>query len=256
MDPCRDDGELLLHAVRVRADGLTEIARELKRIGIRLDARPALRSRDAEDVGNEVQVLDAAHEIVQVRVVRDVGEQLLAGQRLGFDRVPADRDLARIKLQDTDGRLERRRLAGAVVADEAVDLARRDVQAQIIDGLFLTISLGKMLNIEHGVSSRSLRRCVPALLSHFLVHYTPAQCAAATDFSLFKKCVRFAGRIRALSVRECFSCADNHAKKFLRRGHFAARRLYFRFRRGIVRAERPRQKFYGGVCCGDPTAGI
>jgi hypothetical protein len=142
------------------------------------------------------------------------------------------------------------------VADKAVDLARRDVQAQIIDGLFLTISLGKMLNIEHGVSSQSLHRHTLALLSHYLVHYTPAQCAAATDFSLFKKCVRFAGRIRALSVRECFSRADNHAKKFLRRGHFAARRLYFRFRRGIVRAERPRQKFYGGVCCGDPTAGI
>ena len=153
MDPRGDDGELLLHAVRIRADRLTEIARELKCVGIRLDARPALRSRDAEDVGNEVQVLDAAHEIVQVRVVRDVGKQLLAGQRLGLDGVPADRDLARVKLQDADGRLERRRLAGAVVADEAVDLARRDVQAQIVDGLFLTISLGKVLNIEHGVSS-------------------------------------------------------------------------------------------------------
>ena len=139
--------------MRVRADGLTEIARELKRIGIRLDARPALRGRDAEDVGNEVQVLDAAHEIVQIRIVRDVGKQLLAGQRLCFDRVTANRDLARVELQDADGRLERRRLAGAVVADKAVDLARRNVQAQIIDGLFLTISLGKMLNIEHGVSS-------------------------------------------------------------------------------------------------------
>ena len=44
-------------------------------------------------------------------------------------------------------------LSVVVVADEAVDLARRDVQAQIVDGLFLTISLGKVLNIEHGVSS-------------------------------------------------------------------------------------------------------
>ena len=153
VDPRRDDGELLLHAVRVRADRLTEIARELECVGIRLYARPALRGRDAENVGNEVQVLDAAHEIVQIRIVRDVGEQLLAGQRLGLDGVPADRDLARVKLQDADGRLERRRLAGAVVADEAVDLARRDVQAQVVDGPFLAVGLGKMLNVEHDVSS-------------------------------------------------------------------------------------------------------
>ena len=87
MDPRRDDGELLLHAVRVRADRLTEIARELECVGIRLYARPALRGRDAENVGNEVQVLDAAHEIVQIRIVRDVGEQLLAGQRLRYQRI-------------------------------------------------------------------------------------------------------------------------------------------------------------------------
>ena len=37
-----------------------------------------------------------------MRVVRDVGKQPLAGQRLGLDGVPADRDLARIKLQDAD----------------------------------------------------------------------------------------------------------------------------------------------------------
>ena len=136
MDPRRDDGELLLHAVRVRADRLRQIARELECVGIRLDARPAFRGRDAENVGNEVQVLDAAHEIVQIRIVRDVGEQPLAGQRLGLDGVPADRDLA-----------------GAVVADEAVDLARRDVQAQVVDGPFLAVGLGKMLNVEHDVSS-------------------------------------------------------------------------------------------------------
>ena len=132
VDPRRDDGELLLHAVRVRADRLTEITRELECVGIRLDARPALRGRNAENVGNEVQVLDAAHEIVQIRIVRDVGEQLLAGQRLGLDGVPADRDLARVKLQDADGRLERRRLAGAVVADEGAELRRAGITTGII----------------------------------------------------------------------------------------------------------------------------
>ena len=154
MDPRGDDGELLLHAVRIRADGLTEVARELERIGQRLDARPALRRRDAENVGDEVQVLDAAHEIVQVGVIGDVGQLPLAAEGVCADGPAADENVARVKLQDADGGLERRRLAGAVVPDEAVDLTRRNAQAQIVDGFFLAVGLGQMLNVKHGSPSR------------------------------------------------------------------------------------------------------
>ena len=158
VDPRGDDGELLLHAVRIRADGLTEVGRELERIGQRLDARPALRRRAAENVGDEVQVLDAAHEIVQIGVVGDVGQLPLAAEGVGADGPAADENVARVKLKDADGCLERRRLAGAVVPDEAVDLARRDAQAQIVDGLFLAVGLGQMLNVKHG--DPSCGRCI------------------------------------------------------------------------------------------------
>ena len=51
----------------------------------------------------------------------------------------ADGDLACVKLQDAYHRFQRGGLAGTVVADETVDLARRNVQAQVIHGLFLSI---------------------------------------------------------------------------------------------------------------------
>ena len=50
------------------------------------------------------------------------------------------------------------KIAGAVVPDEAVDLARRDAQAQIVDGLFLAVGLGQMLNVKHG--DPSCGRCI------------------------------------------------------------------------------------------------
>ena len=96
-----------------------------------------------EDVGDKIEVLDARHKLVEVGVIRDVGEHLLAGDGIVLNGVPADRDPAGIELLDADDRLERRGLARAVVADEAVDLPWRDVERQIIHGFLFAEGLGQ-----------------------------------------------------------------------------------------------------------------
>ena len=65
--------------------------------------------------------------------------------------MPADRDPAGIELLDADDGFERRGLARAVVADEAVDLSWRDVERQIIHGFLFAEGLGQVFNIEHKV---------------------------------------------------------------------------------------------------------
>ena len=151
VQPRRDDGELLLHAVGVRRDGLGEVARQLEEARVLADAllpRPRLH---VEDISNEIEVLDARHELVEVGVIWNVGEHFLAGDGIVLNGVSADRDLAGIELLDADDGLERCGLARAVVADEAVDLPGRDVKRQIIHGLLFTEGLGQMVDIEHKV---------------------------------------------------------------------------------------------------------
>ena len=150
--PRGDDGELLLHAVGVRRDGLGEVARQLKGVRVLPDALAPLRCADAEDVRDEVQVFFAGHIVVKVRIIRNVREDALAAERIGADVLPADGDLPGIELQNADDRLQRRRLACAVMTDEAINLPWRDMQAQIVHGALFAVSLREMRNMQHSVS--------------------------------------------------------------------------------------------------------
>ena len=105
----------------------------------------------AEDVGDKIEVLDARHKLVEVGVIRDVGEHLLAGDGILLNGMSADGDRPRVELLDTDDGFERCGLARAVVADEAVDLARRDVKRQIVHSLLLAEGFGQVVNVEHKV---------------------------------------------------------------------------------------------------------
>ena len=151
MQPRRNDGKLLLHAVGVRRDGLRKVARQLEEVRVLADTLLTRAFLHAEDVGDKIEVLDARHKLVEVGVIRDVGEHLLAGDGFVLNGVPADHDPAGIELLDTDDRFERRGLARAVVADKAVDLPRRDVERQIIHGFLFAEGLGQVFNIEHKV---------------------------------------------------------------------------------------------------------
>ena len=155
VDPGGDQGQLLLHAVGEGGDGLGQVPLDAQHLGIGVDPLPADRGLHPVDVADEVQKADAAHVLIDIRVVRDIGHALLAGQGLGDDVPAVDADLPLIKGQDARAGFQGGGFAGAVVADEAVDLARGDVQAQVVHGLGVAIGLGQMLNGQHNDSPLS-----------------------------------------------------------------------------------------------------
>ena len=151
VQPRRDDGKFLLHAVRIGGDGLGEVVRQCEKLGILSDARLPRFRVHAEDVGDEVQILDARHKFVEIGVIWNVGEHFLAGDGVVLNRVSPHGDLAGVELLDADDGFERRGLARAVVSDKAVDLPRRDVERKIVHGLLFAEGLGQVFNIEHKV---------------------------------------------------------------------------------------------------------
>ena len=100
MEPGGDDGQLLLHAVGVGSDGLRQIGGQFKCIGVFADARLPLICAHAENVGDEIQVLDARHVVVQVGIVRDVGKAPFAFQGIFLDGYPVNGDFSCVKLQN------------------------------------------------------------------------------------------------------------------------------------------------------------
>ena len=103
----------------------------------------------AEDVGDEVQVLDARHVFIQVRVIGDVGNHLFTFQGLGAHGPAVHQNLPAVKLQNSRHGFKCGGLAGAVVADKAIDFPRMNVQAQVIHRLFLPIGLCQMFDFQH-----------------------------------------------------------------------------------------------------------
>ena len=87
--------------------------------------------RNAEDIRNKIQVLNAGEKFVEVGVIRDVGKVLLAGDGVFRDGFSGDENLAAVRLQNAAAGLDGGRLACAVVADEGANLARGDMQRQI-----------------------------------------------------------------------------------------------------------------------------
>ena len=149
MDPRRDYRELLLHAVRVVRDSLTEGVRKLEEIGIFLYPLLALGGTDAENVRDEVQVFDARHEFIKIGIVGDVGELFLAGDRIVGNGRAVDLDLSRVKLHYADNSLEGRCLSGAVVTDESVNLTGGDAEGEIVYRPLLPVCFCQMADIQH-----------------------------------------------------------------------------------------------------------
>ena len=140
----------------IGGNGLGQVRRQFKEVGILADALLAHLGAHAEDVGDEVQILDARHVLVQIRVIGDVGDLLFAFQGLGAHGLAVHQDLPAVKLQDPRHGFQRCGLAGAVVADKAVNFPRLNVQAQVIHRFFLPICLGQMFDFQHSVFLRFL----------------------------------------------------------------------------------------------------
>lgn len=92
-----DDRELLLHAVRVAGDRLGQIARQIKKVRVAMDAALPVLLRNAEDIRNKIQVLNAGEKFVEVGVIRNVGKLFFAGDGVICDGFPRDENLTAVR---------------------------------------------------------------------------------------------------------------------------------------------------------------
>ena len=149
MDERGNYGQLLLHAVRIAAYGVGQAPLQVEELRILADAVPSGVRAYTEYVRDEVEVLDACHELVQIRVVRYVRGDLLARHRLPCNGVAVYGYLTFVEVHYSGYCFKGGGLAGAVVAYESVDLARLDVEAQVVHGLCVSVLLGKMFDLKH-----------------------------------------------------------------------------------------------------------
>ena len=147
-DERADDDELLPHAVAVAGDGARERVRELEAARVLLDARLAVADGDLEDVGDEREVLQARHEVVDVGVVGHVGAEALRRDGVGGDVDARHADAAAVDGLHAHDRADERGLARAVMADEAVDVAGFDGKGEVAHGDGVTVALLEMGDAE------------------------------------------------------------------------------------------------------------
>jgi hypothetical protein len=114
-----------------------------------LDPRFPIAGRNALDLGDERQVFGDRHVGVERRRFRQVADAPLGLDRLIKDIEAGDDGFAvrgrHVAGQDPHGR----RLAGAVRAEEAEDLAALDAEADVVDGRDTAISLREVLDLNH-----------------------------------------------------------------------------------------------------------
>ena len=87
-----------------------------------------------------------------------VADQAARRERRRGEVVPVDERLARGRREDARQHAERRRLAGAVRAEEPDHLAARDVEGDVVDGGASAEALGEVPGLDHPTASRAAAR--------------------------------------------------------------------------------------------------
>ena len=124
----------LAHAARVRLDALALPAVEADELGQLADPRALVAGRDAVDVGEEAQVVEAGEPVVEAALAaEDVADAAADLLRLPCDVEAEDPRLAGGGQQERGEDLDRRRLAGAVRPEQAEELAGSDLEAEVDD---------------------------------------------------------------------------------------------------------------------------
>ena len=126
--------QALALAQRQRGRQRVHDRRETEALGDMAHARRDLRARHAEQARVQFEVLPHVELAVERKPLRHVAH---AAARLEVARVDRAAEQPRLSLgrgQKTGQHLHRRRLAAAVGADEAEDLAAIDVKAHVVDG--------------------------------------------------------------------------------------------------------------------------
>ena len=148
------DVEPLAHAARVPLDPLLLAAREPDELEQLLDPRPLAAGLDAVELGEVAQVVERGEPLVEAAVAaEDVADPLPHPARVLDDVAPEHARLPRRRDEERDQHLDRRRLAGAVRAEEAEELALLDREADAAHGL----------DLERAAPERAGRRPVGAV---------------------------------------------------------------------------------------------
>ena len=144
------DADLLAHALGVLGHpALHRVARQARAdqdVGEPLGSQ---RSPPAQR-GEVLQVLQAAEVAVQHHLLGDVGQAPLGLQGLGGDIEAGHVHAAGRRLEEPQKQVDGGRLAGAVRAQQTVDLGWSDAEVEARDGLHVAIALGQRPRLENG----------------------------------------------------------------------------------------------------------
>jgi hypothetical protein len=105
--------------------------------------------------GEVGQLVADAHLRIQPALLRHVAE---AGARVEIDRPAAPAHLAAVGLEHAEDDPHRRRLAGAVRADEAEELARLDLEREPVERDDVAVAARQFDHLEHPDRDSESRR--------------------------------------------------------------------------------------------------
>ena len=115
---------------------------------------PPRRALDPIGRGEEFEILDHLHIVVDAEEVGHVPDHAADLLRPGVDRVAAHGRLTPGGIQERGEDPHRRRLARPVRADEAVDVPLVQRQVEPVKSIELTVHLGQIMRFDHGSAPR------------------------------------------------------------------------------------------------------
>ena len=176
-----DDGQLLLHAPGVAADGIPRRMLQLEQRQVLLDMLLAALGVHAIDIRQEAQIFQPRQPLVQLVPVRHKADALLGRHRLLRHVLAVDHNPAGCGRENPGHQADGGGLACPVRADKSVNLTPAHMQAQVVHRLHaaLAVLLGHMLKRDHNPSTS---------LCHSIAQgETPVHaCSRKSAFSRFK----------------------------------------------------------------------
>ena len=128
MEPGGNNGKLLLHSVGISGNRLCQISTQFKGVCQFRNSLLSDRGGHPKNITCKVQELNAGHKSVQIRIIRDVGNFLLAGKRIFPNGNAIDPDVTAVKFQNSGAGFQSRGFSGTVMSDKTVNFSRTNVQ--------------------------------------------------------------------------------------------------------------------------------
>jgi hypothetical protein len=138
------DAEALEHAPRVRLDLVVGSGGQADLLEDLLDRRLGELPRDAIQAGGVAEVLAAGQVGVEADGIGHITDAAFDVERIPCGVEPDDPGLAAGRLGQPEQHQDRRRLTGAVLAEQPEDLARLDLEVEPVDGDELAVVLGEV----------------------------------------------------------------------------------------------------------------